>query len=114
MTDETKKEPTTAELFATTRDGIHGRILDITADEAVSELERRMGAMEGVIKREADGLERAGLTEFAARFRAAPPLEESRAFIERAAKLAEAAGAVDIAGALLLLAEVVTTRADKS
>ena len=46
----------------------------------------------------------------------APPavasLDESRTFIERAAKLSEAAGAVDIAGALMLLAEVVRTRAE--
>lgn len=55
------------------------------AREALTRLERRMGAMTGVVSKEADGLERAGLVEFAARLRAAltdaPPgftLEEVR------------------------------------
>lgn len=42
------------------------------------------------------------------------PFEESRALVGRAAAFAEAAGAKDIAGALLLLAEVIKTRAGES
>lgn len=87
MTDETKKEPTAAELFK------RGGFVRIHPDASVC--------------RRRDCTVCNGTPD-------PTPLVESRAFIERAAKLAEAAGAVDIAGALLLLAEVVTTRAGES